>query len=336
MSIELHQLMCDHDFDNNFFCKKCHYTDLMKIQMKKIEKDRVRKIYGWERTVDFISDIHADFWIKELNPQSPKFKKQLEHFITEVLVPKGSEILILAGDQGHYYQQDIEVLKALKEYYKHICIVPGNHDLYLLSKSSQDKYFKNSRNRVREMKAFCQTIEGLHYLDGEVVNCDGIDIGGVGMWFDYSFARDRLELSDSTIRAAWEKDMNDSRYIFGGSDNYIVPTAYGGSFKVSSFNDRDYLMMNLRKLKQIKSCDIMVSHYSPKVREDFPEKWNNVFATFYHFDGKSEIDRIKPKFWVHGHIHAQVDEMYNDTRILCNPLGYPKENSYTEIKTIQL
>ncbi len=31
------------------------------------------------------------------------------------------------------------------------------------------------------------------------------------------------------------------------------------------------------------------------------------------------------KLWVHGHIHKQSDYKIKDTRIICNPRGYPDE-----------
>ena len=31
------------------------------------------------------------------------------------------------------------------------------------------------------------------------------------------------------------------------------------------------------------------------------------------------------KLWVHGHTHSPSDYMVGDTRVVCNPLGYPGE-----------
>lgn len=43
------------------------------------------------------------------------------------------------------------------------------------------------------------------------------------------------------------------------------------------------------------------------------------------------------KYWFYGHTHTEGDAIINNTRLLCNPLGYPDENmSVTMNKTIVL
>ena len=35
-----------------------------------------------------------------------------------------------------------------------------------------------------------------------------------------------------------------------------------------------------------------------------------------------------PKLIVHGHTHRRMDYMLGDTRVICNPRGYPGENEW--------
>ena len=37
----------------------------------------------------------------------------------------------------------------------------------------------------------------------------------------------------------------------------------------------------------------------------------------------------KPRLWVHGHTHLTCDYMLGETRVVCNPHGYPKERKWT-------
>ena len=37
------------------------------------------------------------------------------------------------------------------------------------------------------------------------------------------------------------------------------------------------------------------------------------------------ISSTKVKLWVHGHIHTAFEYSIGDTRVICNPLGYPDE-----------
>ena len=39
---------------------------------------------------------------------------------------------------------------------------------------------------------------------------------------------------------------------------------------------------------------------------------------------------VIPDFWVHGHTHTACDYLKDDIRVLCNPLGYPREANTLE------
>jgi len=40
----------------------------------------------------------------------------------------------------------------------------------------------------------------------------------------------------------------------------------------------------------------------------------------------SRLEKYRPELWVHGHTHVPCDYELFDTRIICNPGGYPGEN----------
>lgn len=282
---------------------------------------------------DYISDVHTDFWVKPVNPLEPGFINKIEDFIKNILKPKTSNVLIMAGDQGHYFSQDSQLLISLLEYYKHIVLVPGNHDMYLLSNKARKKYKLDSQNRIEEMKLFCSQHKGLHYLDGDSVTIDGITIAGLGMWHDDSYGL-KLGYHIEDIHQEWKNRMNDANHIYqNGKDNYKISMGYGAYRKVSSFDPVMYFQVQRKILDNIKTAHIMVTHYGPRVPDAIPDEYNNLVASFFFFDGLNDIERIKPKYWVHGHSHKVYDEMYDMTNIICNPLGYPDENTYVEIQT---
>ena len=293
--------------------------------------------------VDYISDVHVDFWCRDQNPESPKFKKQIDTLINTIC-PNKHDVLLIAGDLGHYNQQDQAVLLALKEYYKHIMLVRGNHDMYLVSGSMQKKYLYDSKNRYLEMKMWCKEQDGIHYLDGDIISIDGVTFGGVGMswdksYYDYLNRDDGHIASKGEIREFFNNYMNDSRLILGGNPNVEVPTGYGDTYVKSSFDYEAYLQSEKQKLENIRdydNIDIMVSHYTPVIPENYESTTYGLSSssTFYMFNGYKDVERINPKYWIFGHMHSNHDFMYNDTRFLCNPLGYPGENSYNVIKTI--
>jgi Icc-related predicted phosphoesterase len=289
--------------------------------------------------IDYISDIHLDFWISEQDTNSPKFKKRLEAFVKIILPETPSTVLILAGDQGHYFKQDKEFLLELLKTYTKILLVPGNHDMYLVSKKAQNKYKLESQNRIDEVKEFCYDTPGLYYLDGKVVEIDGFSFGGLGMWHDDSYGK-LLGYSSDEVYENWKQVMNDSNLIFKDSkSNYSYDYGYGSREKVVSFDPRIKFKEEMKKLKDIEevlSPDVMITHYGPIIPPNLADDYKNITTSHYYFDGSNFIFNNKPKLWIHGHTHTQYNFMYRDTNIVTNPLGYPSENTYTTIKTIEL
>lgn len=292
--------------------------------------------------IDFISDTHIDFWVKETNPQKDKFQKQIEEYAEMIGIKDSkSDVLIIPGDLGHYANQDMTFLLYCKTIYKHVFLVTGNHDLYLISNAIQKKYVRDSWNRKNEMKKFCRD-NGIHYLDGNIISVDGVTFAGTGMSWDKSYYNfiNETEASDYQIREYFNNTMNDSRLIFkDGKDNYKVPTAYGGSFLSSGFDSFKYFNEEYNKLQRFNDfdyIDVMVSHYGPIIPDTLPEHYQEQSTTFYYFDGKKDVERINPKFWLYGHSHINYDFKHNNTRLICNPLGYPGENTYNKVKTIEI
>ena len=88
--------------------------------------------------IDILSDVHFDnyFYGKYTNDDVIKFYSQIIDF------NNCGDVLVIAGDIGHNNSQNIKILKLLKQYYKNIICVLGNHDFYLLGKENKS-LFKN-------------------------------------------------------------------------------------------------------------------------------------------------------------------------------------------------
>lgn len=337
MSITLEQSMCNHTYDKNGYCKLCGYTNLMHKHLNESVWNNLENLFEKDKRlrVDYISDIHSDFWIKELNKLSPKFNKQVAEFI-DMLEPKKGKVLLLGGDQGHYFQLDSVVLLKLKEYYDHILLVPGNHDLYLESSKQEKKYRWNSMNRVIEMQKFCDEHAGIHYMDGNIIEIDGFKFGGLGMWHDNTYGL-TLGYTPDQINEQYYKNMNDSKYIFvDGKKNFKVPYGYGGVDDIRHFKPLEKYDAYREKLDRMTKCHVMLTHYGPKVPSDLPEDFQDIDTSYYYFEGLKDIKRLEPHYWVHGHTHTNSQELVGETKILTNALGYPSENKYTTIQSFYL
>ena len=246
--------------------------------------------------IDIISDIHLDFWLKRGS------EKEILNFIKNIIKPNiESEVLIIAGDLGHYNNQNLKLLNFLTNFYKKIFIVFGNHDLYLVSRKQRDKY-KLSINRLKEL--ITNLPDNVIFLDGFEYDYKGIKFAGSGLWY---------EIKDINL---WLKKMNDAIYINENKIFNIDVDSYGKKI-IYKFNPLNFYEKEMQKLKKISNPDIMISHIAPYL---------NKKEDFYYFNGENEIKRINPKYWIFGHIHYKEKIDFHNTKLICNPLGYKNKN----------
>lgn len=269
--------------------------------------------------VHYISDLHLNLWVaNKTNPQ--KIKKSVDKLI-EKLGFSHADVLILAGDLGHYFIQNSIFLEQVSQFYKMVFLVNGNHDILLVSGHSQKKYGNSYLNRKKEMKEFCSKRENLHYLDGETISFNGIKFAGVGMTWDDSFYqklyREKPETPD--IKRLYSKKVGDPKIM-------------------GDLNPKEYFEEEKRKLDGINSdIDVMITHYGPTVPDDIRENYkNDPKTTFYFFDGERYLKKLSPKKWIFGHTHDHFDFNVGKTNCLCNSFGYPNEKNKCRVKSFEI
>jgi len=262
---------------------------------------------------DIISDLHLDFHIKPNANENKMFTFCKNKMFDEG--HKHGEILIVAGDLSHYNSQTKAFFEFLVKYfYKELFFVTGNHDMYLIN-MNQEKKYGNSDARLIELKEMFKDNDKIHMLDGDIVEYKGIKIGGAMGWYDGSYCNKVNAFCNPLT--LWKRYSNDSVLIKGYTDFY------------------DVLMVERPKLQNIhKGCDIIVSHINPMPHASFtPEEFVQDEGTgFYNFDGEQMVDDTPAKFWVFGHQHFTLEKEVYSTTMLCNALGYPKENELARVK----
>lgn len=254
--------------------------------------------------IDVVSDLHFDFY----NIDAPGF-------VRAILPEEPSEVLIIAGDLGHHNEQNMQVLRSLREIggYKHILVVIGNHDLYV-----NPRTYEGSWERVAELQAMLREIPGVRLLDGDVLEIGGVRFGGVPMWYDMSFGHG-LGYSTEALLDLWRRTNNDANYIVWGA------------------KPMDAFMAEQRqKLHTIADgVDVLVTHVGPDWRQAEGRYLHDPTTAFFFFDGREEVERFRG-IWIFGHTHARSDAMVGGCRLLNAALGYPWEIGDRRIVTIEV
>ena len=265
--------------------------------------------------IDILSDLHLDFYFKPHLTTSENIISLFREIFTDNETRAIGDVLIIAGDIGHYNEQNIKILKIFqKEFYKHIVCVLGNHDYYLVNSEAQYTFENDSFKRVKHMRELINQEKNIYCLNGEVIEIEGIRFGGVDSWYDGNYIKKYFTQFDNNhINLLWNENINDSRLIKG----------------ISRFDD--IAKLEIPKLENIyKECDVMITHVNPSIDEEhINEKYrNSPINTFFTFDGSKYYKNGSMRYWLFGHTHDVIEYEMEDVKFLCNPLGYPTESEY--------
>jgi len=265
--------------------------------------------------VHFISDLHIDMHIKEQNPGN-KMNDRMRRFADSLNLLGDADVLILAGDLGHYYEQNISLLKELRSRYPRVLSVIGNHDRYLVGCNARK--YDYSKGRVDQIEEFCK-LNGVDLLNGDVVDIKGVTFGGLGGTWDGSYLEllRNCKVPEDELETLFDCSMNDSRYIYEKDCDIL-----------------EYRSAELEKIAKMPPVDVFVSHYGPAVQKAVALRFRlDEASTFFYMEPSEVLNRIAPAVWVYGHTHDANDFDLDDTRCLVNPLGYPRENAKCRVQS---
>ena len=268
---------------------------------------------------DILSDVHIDFWVKNAQ-RLGKHKRFIEQRIK-----RDGDHIIIAGDISHGMKSGLAFLKQLKNFYKRVIIVFGNHDYYM-PHSEKDRYadYKEKmidyENKLRDL--------GIDILTGQTIDVDGIKIFGTGMWYDFSYGKKmRKGVSDFVIGHNWDSGMNDANWIKGLKGEHPL---------VSYKNNLELFDVEYDKLMgdEFIMADMIVSHIQPlnEMKYIDPRFQHDLLTGCFAFNGMDLLDITTAKHWIYGHTHTIQEYDVKGTKLICNPLGYPnydKNNAKT-------
>lgn len=245
--------------------------------------------------VSAISDLHWEG--REIS------KKDIDNGVGE------GDIYILAGDitttKSVRYGRSEKLrylLDVIKERYRSAVAVPGNHE----------SYHTEYATTLSVLEKFYEE-HGVWFLNNQWLEVEGTTIFGGALGSNFHI--------DGSKYAA-NLYINDYRFI---NHNGV---AWSTDDTLKQYED---FMSNL---KFFGTTDIVVSHFSPSMQSSKPKWDGEMLNAYFHNNLDSFIEEHGPKLWVHGHTHDPSDYMIGDTRIYCNPRGYPSEGNELKLGEI--
>ena len=241
-----------------------------------------------------LNDIHLEF--------SP-----LEPVITD------ADVLILAGDifvlaslrQSKYQDRLEQFLTGLSDHYGQVYAISGNHEYYGSDINTSDE----------QIKAIYQS-HGIQFLQNEMAEYNGIRFIGTTLW----------TAVDPIRSLAVQEHMSDYHVIKNNKHQLTV-------------HDTDQLHNQMRfQLESMLSNDtkptVVITHHAPSyssISDHYRRPENSLLNSAF----ANRLDSIMDQYpnislWAHGHVHNSCDYMVNQTRVICNPRGYPGEHQYSD------
>lgn len=240
----------------------------------------------------------------------------LEHgtkFVLEKI--EGVDFLILAGDIGSY-KSHLPFIKDCASKYK-VLYVLGNHEFYGYT--------------LKEVRDFWKSVEleNFYFLDNSSVIIDGIKFIGSTLWTNFD------NENPFVIMDAYSKITDYKKIIASDNSDFISPYDILEEFKESI----DFIKKEIDITADFKK--VVITHHAPSVEsvnEKYLQNYHNLKNNYYY---TSDLDNLilysDISLWIHGHMHTSSDYILGDTRVICNPHGYPKEQkSDFEIKIIDI
>lgn len=254
--------------------------------------------------IHFESDNHRDMYTKYMYTMVPN-DPQLQ-----------GRIAILAGDintDTHPFKYVLDVLHEHALRFWYVLFVPGNHDFY---GTFVDSYGDELRLRLRERK-----LDNVIVLNGSQreFSVDGVDFWGDTLWTDL-----HLGGHDVLYPFKIQSSMPCFSHI-GVHDNSKEGYHYFLAEDMLRLNQEQVYDLKRFLNKETTNKKVVVTHFSPSMKSMDPKFRFHSMNDYFHNNLDWIIEEIGPDVWIHGHSHAAVDYYIGKTRILCNPVGYPKQ-----------
>ncbi len=220
-------------------------------------------------------------------------------------------VLLIAGDlaEKKYMDNHIQLLKKICKKFKFVLFVEGNHENYEWNMSNEYNYSKIAKNFI--------------HLNNEMFEIENIIIYGGTLWCNLNelSSLDKFNISqmisDFRIININDTDKMSIEYMTN-LYNKFIEGLIETQLKVDNEN------------KQL----IILSHFAPSIKSVTPGYENSALNPYFCNNLDDLIKSSNIHTLVHGHVHSSHDYMINNTKILCNPRGYPRElNDTFELKS---
>lgn len=236
-------------------------------------------------TIQYASDLHLEF---------TENSKYLEE---NPIIPV-ADILILAGDVGyigHESYQNHPFWDWASQNFKHVLVVPGNHEFYRGYDLSELK--EGTKQSIRK---------NIHWYYNAVVVIDDVEFILTPLWA-------KINPHAELIIKSRVADFSYIKY----NEERLTPAV----FNKMHAECVDFLKRTFEKPLTTKR--IVVTHHLPTLRCMDDEFKGSILNGAFVAELDDLILNCGADYWIYGHSHRNVRKVtIGITRLICNQLGY--------------
>ncbi|WP_444997383.1 metallophosphoesterase [Aliikangiella sp. IMCC44359] len=211
-----------------------------------------------------------------------------------------ADVVVLAGDI-HTKERGVKwAMEEIKD--KPVVYILGNHEFY----------GKSYPKLIDSLKILTKNTN-VHVLENNLVNIDGVNFLGCTLWTDF-------ELFGNARISGYEcqQVMTDYKKIrrspsFAKLRSIDTAIAHSQSIK--------WLAENLKEKQG--ETNVIVTHHAPSLNSVEGKCHKDTTTAAYISNLEDFIEKNKPDYWLHGHLHNSSDYILGKCRVLCNSKGYP-------------
>lgn len=246
--------------------------------------------------IQYVSDVHLEI------PRTYEIPRTLDY--SEIVKAGEAEILVLAGDIGKLCP---DTLTPFLDYtcanWKHVLYVAGNHEFYN-KRASREK-------TVTQLRKVAEARPNLHFLDRDIVVIDGQRFLGCTLW----------------SQPITSTSFNDFKQITTQDTETTRKPITARIMRQWHLTDRQWLYEN------VQAGDIVITHFMPLTTKDLVQFGHDsaylpdIVNDSYFGNHEMEDLVSRARYWISGHTHQAFRVNVSSCIWVCNPQGYPYENT---------
>ena len=235
----------------------------------------------------------------EFRPDTFKHQQFIKH--------SGEDVTVLAGDIAVGANNVAQILDwFLLAGHRKIVYVPGNHEFY-------GSYYTEV---MQDLQAVCRARDVVLLQPGTKFVKNGVVFFGGTLWTNFG--------EDAVAQMISGKMISDFR---------VIKQFKTQMCKALYYNDEAWIKRVYDQYPNHKK--VIVTHFLPALECVHPKYLGSDINRYFANDLGSWIESLDNTTWLFGHTHDTMDITLGNTRLVCNPMGYPNEwNHFDPFKSI--